>query len=74
MLYRHHMTADAGPGETVFFGGEGRGGSSTMPHKRNPVSSAVVLAAATRIPGLVASTLGAMVQEEERGLGGWHAE
>jgi 3-carboxy-cis,cis-muconate cycloisomerase len=61
-------------GEVREPGGEGRGGSSTMPHKRNPVSSAVVLAAATRIPGLVASILGAMVQEEERGLGGWHAE
>jgi 3-carboxy-cis,cis-muconate cycloisomerase len=54
--------------------GEGRGGSSTMPHKRNPVSSAVVLAAATRTPGLVSTMLTAMVQEEERGLGGWHAE
>ena len=38
-------------------GGEGRGGSSTMPHKRNPVAAAVVLAAATRIPGLVATML-----------------
>jgi 3-carboxy-cis,cis-muconate cycloisomerase len=54
--------------------GEGRGGSSTMPHKRNPVSSAVVLAAAIRVPGLVSTMLTAMVQEEERGLGGWHAE
>ena len=54
--------------------GEGRGGSSTMPHKRNPVTCAVVLAAAQRVPGLVATLLGAMVQEEERGLGGWHAE
>ena len=53
---------------------EGRGGSSTMPHKRNPVAAAVVLAAAARVPGLVATMLGAMVQEEERGLGGWHAE
>ena len=53
---------------------QGRGGSSTMPHKRNPVSSAVVLAAATRVPPLVATMLGAMVQEHERGLGGWHAE
>jgi 3-carboxy-cis,cis-muconate cycloisomerase len=53
---------------------EGRGGSSTMPHKRNPLASAVVLAAATRIPGLVGSMLSGMVQEEERGLGGWHAE
>jgi len=54
--------------------GEGRGGSSTMPHKRNPVSSAVILAAATRIPGLVSTLLSAMLQEDERGLGGWHAE
>jgi 3-carboxy-cis,cis-muconate cycloisomerase len=53
---------------------EGRGGSSTMPHKRNPVASAVVLAAALRVPGLVSTMLAAMVQEEERGLGGWHAE
>lgn len=54
--------------------GEGRGGSSTMPHKRNPLAAAVVLAAATRAPGLVATLLSAMVQEHERGLGGWHAE
>jgi len=52
----------------------GRGGSSTMPQKRNPVSSAVVLAAAARVPGLVSTLLSAMVQEHERGLGGWHAE
>ena len=53
---------------------EGRGGSSTMPQKRNPVSAAVALAAAARAPGLVATLLSAMVQEHERGLGGWHAE
>ena len=52
----------------------GRGGSSTMPHKRNPVGSAVILAAATRVPALVSVMLSAMVQEHERGLGGWHAE
>jgi 3-carboxy-cis,cis-muconate cycloisomerase len=52
----------------------GRGGSSTMPHKRNPVSSAVILAAALRVPALVSVMLTAMVQEHERGLGGWHAE
>jgi 3-carboxy-cis,cis-muconate cycloisomerase len=38
------------------------------------VAAAVVLAAATRAPGLVATLLSAMVQEHERGLGGWHAE
>ena len=45
-----------------------------MPHKRNPVSCAVILAAALRVPGLVSTVLSAMVQEDERGLGGWHAE
>ena len=54
--------------------GEGRGGSSTMPQKRNPVACAAVLAAAERVPGLTSSVLGAMPQEQERGLGGWHAE
>jgi 3-carboxy-cis,cis-muconate cycloisomerase len=54
--------------------GEGRGASSTMPHKRNPVSSGVILSAATRVPGLVSTMLSAMVQEDERGLGDWHAE
>jgi 3-carboxy-cis,cis-muconate cycloisomerase len=53
---------------------EGRGGSSTMPHKRNPVSCAVVLAASARVPGLVSTMLSAMTQEHQRGLGGWHAE
>jgi 3-carboxy-cis,cis-muconate cycloisomerase len=45
-----------------------------MPHKRNPIASAVALAAATRVPPLVATLLAAMPQEQERGLGGWHAE
>ena len=53
---------------------EGRGVSSTMPQKRNPVAAAVALAAAARAPGLVSTMLSAMVQEHERGLGGWHAE
>jgi 3-carboxy-cis,cis-muconate cycloisomerase len=52
----------------------GRGGSSTMPHKRNPVNTAVVLAAAERVPALAASVLGTMPQEHERGLGNWPAE
>ena len=52
----------------------GKGGSSTLPQKRNPVGASVALAAATRIPGLVATMLAAMPQEHERGLGGWQAE
>ncbi|SNR92918.1 3-carboxy-cis,cis-muconate cycloisomerase [Pseudomonas segetis] len=52
----------------------GKGGSSTMPHKRNPVSAAVLIAAATRAPGLVSTMFSAMPQEHERSLGLWHAE
>jgi 3-carboxy-cis,cis-muconate cycloisomerase len=52
----------------------GRGGSSSMPQKRNPVGCATVLAAATRVPALVSVLLSAMTQEHERGLGGWQAE
>ena len=52
----------------------GRGGSSTMPHKRNPVGAAIALAAAVRVPALVATMLSAAVQEHERGLGNWLAE
>ena len=52
----------------------GKGGSSTMPHKRNPVGAAVLIGAATRAPALVATMLSAMPQEHERSLGLWHAE
>jgi 3-carboxy-cis,cis-muconate cycloisomerase len=52
----------------------GKGGSSTMPHKRNPVGAAVMIGAATRAPGLVATLFSAMPQEHERSLGLWHAE
>lgn len=52
----------------------GKGGSSTMPHKRNPVGAAVLIGAATRVPGLVATLFSAMPQEHERSLGLWHAE
>ncbi len=52
----------------------GKGGSSTMPHKRNPVGSAVLIGAATRVPGLLSTLFSAMPQEHERSLGLWHAE
>jgi len=54
--------------------GDGRGGSSTMPNKQNPTACALTLAAAHRVPGVVASFLSAMTQEHERGVGGWQAE
>jgi 3-carboxy-cis,cis-muconate cycloisomerase len=61
-------------GEAAEPGGEGRGGSSTMPHKRNPIACALTLAAAQRVPGLIATFLSTMVQEHERAVGGWQSE
>ena len=53
---------------------EGRGGSSTMPHKRNPIACAAILTAAQRTPGLVATLYTGQIQQHERALGGWQAE
>ncbi|MGZ5354673.1 MAG: 3-carboxy-cis,cis-muconate cycloisomerase [Actinomycetota bacterium] len=52
----------------------GRGGSSTLPHKHNPVAAVAAIAGAERAPALVASLLSAMIQEHERAAGSWHAE
>jgi 3-carboxy-cis,cis-muconate cycloisomerase len=54
--------------------GEGRGGSSTMPHKRNPVAAASAVAAATMAPNLAATIFAAQVGDHERSAGPWHAE
>jgi 3-carboxy-cis,cis-muconate cycloisomerase len=61
-------------GELREGGGPGRGGSSAMAHKRNPVASVAITAATTRVPGLVATMLAAMAQEHERAAGAWQAE
>ena len=61
-------------GEAFEPSGEGRGGSSTMPHKRNPVAAASALGAATMAPNLAATILAAQVQDHERSAGPWHAE
>jgi 3-carboxy-cis,cis-muconate cycloisomerase len=52
----------------------GVGGSSAMPHKRNPVACLQALTAAARVPGLMATVLSGSVGEHERALGGWQAE
>lgn len=52
----------------------GRGGSSSMPHKRNPALSMLALEAARRVPGLAASLLNQLDPEHERGLGQWQSQ
>jgi len=68
------LLAQTEVGEAREGGGGGRGGSSTMPHKRNPVGAVAVLACAQRGPGLVATMFSAMAQEHERAAGAWQAE
>lgn len=51
-----------------------RGGSSAMPHKRNPVACMQAIAACTPVPGIAATLLSTMAQAHERGLGEWQAE
>jgi 3-carboxy-cis,cis-muconate cycloisomerase len=53
---------------------EGRGGSSAMPHKRNPVSSIVITAAQTAAKGHAVTLFDAMIAPQERPPGLWQAE
>lgn len=62
--------AESGEGSS----GRARGGSSAMPHKRNPVAAISARACARRAPGLVGTLFGAMEQEHERSAGAWHSE
>jgi 3-carboxy-cis,cis-muconate cycloisomerase len=55
-------------------GPAGTGGSSTMPHKRNPVAAVAAAASAQQAPGLVGTLFAAMAQEHQRAAGSWHAE
>jgi 3-carboxy-cis,cis-muconate cycloisomerase len=55
-------------------GSADRGGSSAMPHKRNPVAAIAVLGCARRAPGLLATLAAAAEQEHQRAAGSWHAE
>ena len=65
------LLAQSEVGEATESGG---GGSSSMPHKQNPVRAVLAVSAATRAPGLVSTMLAAMPQEHERAAGGWQAE
>ena len=68
------LLAQGEVGEVREGGPDGRGGSSAMAHKRNPVGAVSVLACTRRVPGLVATILALMEQEHQRGAGGWQAE
>jgi 3-carboxy-cis,cis-muconate cycloisomerase len=50
------------------------GGSSSLPHKQNPVAAVTARAAAAQAPGLAATVYGAMSGEQQRAAGAWHAE
>jgi 3-carboxy-cis,cis-muconate cycloisomerase len=68
------LLAQTEVGEVHEQGPAGSGGSSTMPHKRNPVAAVAASACAQQAPGLVAALLGAMAHEYQRAAGAWHAE
>lgn len=68
------LLAQTEVGEVAEASGGGRGGSSTLPHKRNPVGSVLAIACARRVRGEASILLGAMAQEHERAAGAWQAE
>ncbi len=68
------LLAQTEVGEVAEAGGEGRGGSSAMPHKRNPVGAVRARAAARTVRGAAGVLLEAMAGEHERAAGAWHSE
>ncbi len=61
-------------GEVSEAGTPGKGGSSAMPHKRNPVDATMARAAAHLAAGIAATLLSDMASEHERAAGTWQAE
>jgi 3-carboxy-cis,cis-muconate cycloisomerase len=53
---------------------EGRGGSSTLPHKRNPIAAVYLLGACRAVHALVPVLMTAMATDHERGTGPWQSE
>jgi 3-carboxy-cis,cis-muconate cycloisomerase len=68
------LMAQTEVGEVVEPAGEGRGGSSTLPHKRNPILSVTAVANVRRVQDLSRTLQAAMVGEHERAAGAWHSE
>jgi 3-carboxy-cis,cis-muconate cycloisomerase len=68
------LMAQTEVGEVSEPAGAGRGGSSTLPHKRNPILSVTAAASSRRVHDLSRTLQAAMVQEHERAAGAWHSE
>jgi 3-carboxy-cis,cis-muconate cycloisomerase len=68
------LMAQTEVGELAESPGDGRGGSSTLPHKRNPILSVTAVASTRRVQDLSGTLQAAMVGEHERAAGAWHAE
>ena len=68
------MLISAGPISRHRAASPRRGGSSAMPHKRNPVASIAILGCTRQVPGLLATLAAASEQELQRAAGAWHAE
>ncbi|MDA8372247.1 MAG: 3-carboxy-cis,cis-muconate cycloisomerase [Nocardiopsaceae bacterium] len=68
------LLAQTEVGEVTEEGGAGVGGSSTLPHKRNPVAAVSALACAEQAPGLASGLFAAQIQQHQRAAGPWQAE
>jgi 3-carboxy-cis,cis-muconate cycloisomerase len=68
------LMAQTEVGEVAESADGGRGGSSTLPHKRNPVGAALTIACAAGVRGASSVLTGALAQEHERAAGAWQAE
>lgn len=68
------LLAQSEVGEVAEAAGPGRGGSSSMPHKRNPALAALVRSASLQVPAYAQVLLAAQAAPLERPAGEWHAE